>query len=100
MEHTATCASKNRVSRFAVLIADFCNKIGTFRKCRNAATSPLLGLNRTLGRLRWMSDSDPLRSSALVGQCIAAARFRTIQVHPKDRAELLGDTRFHQTAIP
>src|SRR5262245_35722659 len=27
MEHTATCASKNRVSRFAVLIADFCNKI-------------------------------------------------------------------------
>jgi hypothetical protein len=27
MEHTATCASKNRVSRFAALIADFCNKI-------------------------------------------------------------------------
>jgi hypothetical protein len=27
MEHTATCASKNRVSRFTVLIADFCNKI-------------------------------------------------------------------------
>src|SRR5262245_36915488 len=27
MEHPATCASKNRVSRFAVLIADFCNKI-------------------------------------------------------------------------
>jgi len=26
MEHTATCASKNRVSRFTVLIADFCNK--------------------------------------------------------------------------
>src|SRR5262249_44525072 len=30
MEHTATCASKNRVSRFAVLIADFCNKICRF----------------------------------------------------------------------
>jgi len=33
MEHTATCASKNRVSRFAVLIADFCNKIGTYATC-------------------------------------------------------------------
>jgi hypothetical protein len=29
MEHTATRTSKNRVSRFAVMIADFCNKIGT-----------------------------------------------------------------------
>ena len=29
MEHTATSAPKNRVSRFAVVIADFCNKIGT-----------------------------------------------------------------------
>jgi hypothetical protein len=29
MEHTATCASKHRVGRFVVLIADFCNKIGT-----------------------------------------------------------------------
>ena len=28
MEHTATSAPKNRVSRFAVVIADFCNKIG------------------------------------------------------------------------
>jgi hypothetical protein len=27
MEHTATCASKHRVGRFVVLIADFCNKI-------------------------------------------------------------------------
>jgi hypothetical protein len=35
MEHTATGASKNRVSRFAVLIADFCNKI-----CHNP-TCPL-----------------------------------------------------------
>ena len=30
MEHAATSTSKNRVSRFAVMIADFCNKIGTF----------------------------------------------------------------------
>jgi hypothetical protein len=27
MEHTATCASKHRVGRFVVLIADFCNRI-------------------------------------------------------------------------
>ena len=27
MEHAATSTSKNRVSRFAVMIADFCNKI-------------------------------------------------------------------------
>ena len=32
MEHTATSTSKNRVSRFAVMIADFCNKIGTNTK--------------------------------------------------------------------
>jgi hypothetical protein len=35
MEHTATCASKNRVSRFTVLIADFCNKISTSRTSRS-----------------------------------------------------------------
>jgi hypothetical protein len=40
MEHTATCASKNRVSRFAVLLADFCNKIGTSATSqRDLATS-------------------------------------------------------------
>src|SRR5262245_6122775 len=39
MEHTATCASKNRVSRFAVLIADFCNKICQY------PTSPLSTLS-------------------------------------------------------
>jgi hypothetical protein len=30
------------------------------------------------------SHFDPDRSSALVGQCTAAPRFRTIQVYPKD----------------
>src|SRR5262245_48279704 len=41
MEHTATCASKNRVSRFAVLIADFCNKIGPQHSAAARRSSPL-----------------------------------------------------------
>jgi hypothetical protein len=28
MQHAATSTSKNRVSLFAIMIADFCNKIG------------------------------------------------------------------------
>ena len=29
MQHAATSTSKNLVSLFAIMIADFCNKIGT-----------------------------------------------------------------------
>ena len=56
MEHTATCASKNRVSRFAVLLADFCNKIGTSRTREMFALSlqsvpkqRLIGQDTTMG---------------------------------------------------
>jgi hypothetical protein len=48
MEHTATSALKNRVSRFAVMIADFCNKIFQFR------TFPLPALiGRSRGRRKF-----------------------------------------------
>jgi hypothetical protein len=43
MEHTATSAPKNRVSRFAVVIADFCNKIGTERTYRSKLAMSALG---------------------------------------------------------
>ena len=59
MEQAATRTSKNRVSRFAVMIADFCNKIGTKRtrwvafvtmykwvlRCRRWILHPLIRLN-------------------------------------------------------
>jgi hypothetical protein len=38
MEHAATSTSKNCVSRFAVMIADFCNKIGTFATSTNVCS--------------------------------------------------------------
>src|SRR5262245_31721663 len=42
---------------------------GTTRKCRRrAVTSANGGLNRTLGRLRWRSESDPSRTSARGGR--------------------------------
>ena len=43
MEHAATSTSKNRVSRFAVMIADFCNKIGTLLPCQPRRAMSVIG---------------------------------------------------------
>jgi hypothetical protein len=81
MEHTATCASKNRVSRFTVLIADFCNKIGTFRPIvarGTAASRQRLGLDRTSQKLRF----DAIDPTAIISKEELSQQSYVARPHP------------------
>ena len=73
MEHTATCASKNRVSRFAVLIADFCNNI-----CQKRTLAELLDHLVGAGeQRRWHIEAERLCArrpgTPLHGRCTIAS---------------------------